>query len=547
MAISVGKSSFVTNNLVLYLDAAHPINYTLSEVEVLVVGGGGGGGMDMGGGGGGGGVLYNTSYPVTPGSGINVIVGNGGAGAPAAGTNGQPTGHQYTIRAQNGQSSSFGNMTALGGGYGGSSVYTFTPDNGYGGGGASGGGASGYANDGTGNGAAHGRGGRFGLGTIGQGNNGGGGSGQYNSGGGGGAGQPGGSGAFNWAPKGGDGLPYSILGKVYYWGGGGGGAGYSFFGGHGGLGGGGGGAVGTTYGGVGYNNGSPGGGGGTGTWANTPGGNGGTNTGGGGGGGAHYNSNNKGGDGGSGIVVVRYPGPQKANGGNIISDVGGYTTHIFTTSGTFTPLTAASIRSTFYGLQDLSGNNNTAVSFNGVTYNSGVGGHIVFDGSNDFLRIEDNTLFDTQTPSVEVWVKTDATTQNGFWFEKGTVNTQYSLFQEGSFIRWRHNFSDISSYTNLSATTADFMNTTNWYQIVGTYSNGNRRIYINGSLVSSDTQTGVIQTNSSGCSIGAYGGYSGGRSYFYDGNLAIIRVYNRELSASEVLQNFNSTRSRFGI
>ncbi len=548
MAVSVGTSSFVTSNLVLHLDAAKPINYTLSEVEVLVVGGGGGGGMDMGGGGGGGGVVINTSYPVTPGTAINVNVGNGGAGAPAANTNGQPGSHQYTIRAQNGQNSIFGNLTALGGGYGASSYWGYTPDYGSGGSGGSGGGASGYS-DGTGNGAAHGRGGRGGSGTIGQGNNGGGGTGQYYSGGGGGAGEPGGSGAFNWAPKGGDGLPYSVLGKIYYWGGGGGGAGYSAWGGNGGLGGGGGGAVGTTYGGVGYNNGSPGGGGSTGSQTNTPGGNGGTNTGGGGGGGSHYSANNKGGDGGSGIVVVKYPGPQKATGGNIISDIGGYTTHIFTTSGTFTPLTATSIRSTFYGLQDLSGNNNTAIAVNGVTYNSSVGGNMVFDGINDFLRIEDNTAFDTQTPSVEVWVKTNATTQNGFWFEKGWVNTQYSLFQEGAVIQWRQFYASGEGLTNLSTATASYMNTTNWYQIVGTFSNGQRRLYINGSLVNSDSQTGVIQTNSSGSSVGAYGGYSAttGRAYYYNGNIAIVRVYNKELSASEVLQNFNSTRSRFGI
>jgi hypothetical protein len=65
--------------------------------------------------------------------------------------------------------------------------------------------------------------------------------------------------------------------------------------------------VGTTYGGRGFNNGSPGGGGDTNSQTNKPGGNGGTNTGGGGGGGSHYNSNNSGGNGGTGIVVIRYP------------------------------------------------------------------------------------------------------------------------------------------------------------------------------------------------------------------------------------------------
>ena len=113
------------------------------NVEVLVVAGGGGGGIDIGGGGGGGGVIY-TSYPVSPGN-ITVTVGSGGAGAPAAGTGGQPASSPYTIPATNGQNSVFGTLTAFGGGFGGSSYNAYTPGA-TGGNGGSGGGASGSAN-----------------------------------------------------------------------------------------------------------------------------------------------------------------------------------------------------------------------------------------------------------------------------------------------------------------------------------------------------------------------------------------------------------------
>ena len=270
------------------------------SAEILLVGGGGGGGMDMGGGGGGGGVIAGT-YSFTRLTSYTLNVGAGGNGAPAGSTNGQPGGHQYTIRATAGGASSLqyagGTLTALGGGYGGSSYWGYTPDYGYGGSGASGGGASGYSDGNTG---------RGGAGTTGQGFAGGGGQGQYYAGGGGGAGGAGGSGRSNGSAYGGVGVENSILGASYYWGGGGGGASYSVWGGNGGLGGGGGGAVGTTTGGTGYNNGSAGGGGCTGCWANTPGGNAGANTGGGGGGGSHYNANNNGGSGGSGIAVLKY-------------------------------------------------------------------------------------------------------------------------------------------------------------------------------------------------------------------------------------------------
>jgi hypothetical protein len=268
-----------------------------TECDVLIIGGGGGGGMDMGGGGGAGGFIkLNNQYF----NGLYTInVGKGGDGAPAAGTNGQPAAQQFTINAKNGGNSQFGNNIAIGGGYGGSSVFTHQLA-GQGSSGGSGGGSSGYLANNNIN--------KAGVGTIGQGNRGGFGLQAYHSGGGGGAGSIGGGAPSidAGAAFGGFGIYSDITGEGYYWAGGGGGAGYTTTGGNGGLGGGGGGAVGITFGGIGYNNGDPGGGGSTGAQTNRPGGNGGQHTGGGGGGGSHYNSNNKGGDGGSGVVIIRY-------------------------------------------------------------------------------------------------------------------------------------------------------------------------------------------------------------------------------------------------
>lgn len=195
---------------------------------------------------------------------------------------------------------------------------------------------------------------------------------------------------------------------------------------------------------------------------------------------------------------------------------------------------------------DLSTNFMSGEIVNSPTFNSNNLGYFQFV-TDDYIRIQNDTSLNTQTPSVEVWIKTNALTQNGFWFEKGAVNTQYSLFQEGVSIQWRQNYSGIGLNT-LSTTTANFINTSSWYQIIGTYVSGDRRLYINGNLVRNDTQTGTIGTNNTGMSIGAYGGYDGTpRNYYYNGNLAICRVYNKVLTPDEIKQNFNATRGRFGI
>lgn len=188
-----------------------------------------------------------------------------------------------------------------------------------------------------------------------------------------------------------------------------------------------------------------------------------------------------------------------------------------------------------------SGYNFTLV--NGPTYSSNNLGFFTFDGVNDIATAGYNTALDTQTPTVEVWVKTNATTQNGFWFEKGAVNTQYALFQEGSQIVWRQT----TNVASLTATTASFISTSNWAQVVGTYTSGDRRIYVNGVQIASDTLAYTIPTNTSGMSIGAYGGNSGSNSYWYNGALSMCRVYNRALTAAEVSQNFNAIRGRYGI
>jgi hypothetical protein len=296
-------------------------------VDWLIVAGGGSGGAWGGGGGGGGGV--RTSFGTVSG---------GGAGVEAQLSLKQGQAHFVIVGAGAAQGSTIrGNDSSLGaaqpfllwssGGGGGAS---YSPVTAASGGGSGGGGMWAY----------QGTSGVPGAGTAGQGFSGGtctwANSGFHATAGGGGAAAAGGSPASVNSPSGngGDGVSNAILGTAYYFAGGGGGSYYiGGRGGNGGLGGGGGGSG---------HQGTAGNGGGGGlnvgangvNTVNQPGGAGGANTGGGGGGGAHGVAQN-GGPGGSGIVVIRYPGPQRAYGGTVTS-VGGFTTHAFYTSGYFT-------------------------------------------------------------------------------------------------------------------------------------------------------------------------------------------------------------------
>jgi hypothetical protein len=209
-------------------------------------------------------------------------------------------------------------------------------------------------------------------------------------------------------------------------------------------------------------------------------------------------------------------------------------------SGFATPYTSSS-RTTTQNLVDITGNN--LITANSLTYNSD--GSFSFNGTSNYVTMPENAVFNTQTPSVEVWVKPNVLTQNGFFFEKGAVNTQYALFLEGANITWRQYLS--GSLGSMLATSATYLNTSQYAQIVGTFTSGSRCLYVNGVLVASDAATGTFANNANGCSIGVYGGASGTNAYWFNGSIGSVKVYNRVLTASEVKQNFNALRGRYGI
>ena len=241
----------------------------VKSVEVLVVAGGGGGGPGyQAGGGGAGGLVYRSNFSVTPGNTISYSVGEGGAGGSST------TSTNASAKGTNGSNSTFGTLTAIGGGGGAS--YWNGNSNGFGKTGGSGGGAGATNTFEAG-----------GIGTEGQGNNGGncfGYADPYCGAGGGGAGGDGSlGGAASAVGGGGAGLAFSISGSAVWYAGGGGGGSFNTTNGKAGLGG-------------------RGGGGAGGSAANGTAGT--ANTGGGGGGGGTNGST--GGAGGSGIIIIKY-------------------------------------------------------------------------------------------------------------------------------------------------------------------------------------------------------------------------------------------------
>jgi hypothetical protein len=193
-------------------------------------------------------------------------------------------------------------------------------------------------------------------------------------------------------------------------------------------------------------------------------------------------------------------------------------------------------RSNTQSLLALAGGNSMSVA--DVSFNSNL--QMTFDGTNDYINIASSNVFDTQTVTVEVVVKPYATSQNGFWFEKGAVNTQYSLFMEGGNIVWRTAFG--GTYDSLYFGSGN-MTANAWNYVVGTYTAGDKRVYLNTTLMNSNSLNVTLNTNQGNQYIGSYNS----NGYFYNGEIAVVKVYNRVLTPGEILQNYNHYKTRFNL
>jgi len=82
-----------------------------------------------------------------------------------------------------------------------------------------------------------------------------------------------------------------------------------------------------------------------------------------------------------------------------------------------------------------------------------------------------------------------------------------------------------------------------WLHVVGTYDGSSKKIYVNGVLKNSSAQTGALGSPGGTPKIGTYQG----TNYNMSGNIDSVKIYNKALTASEIKQNFNALRGRFGI
>jgi hypothetical protein len=208
-------------------------------------------------------------------------------------------------------------------------------------------------------------------------------------------------------------------------------------------------------------------------------------------------------------------------------------------------------------IKDISGSGRLGTLTNGAVYNSSNGGNIVFDGSDDLINlgVSNNLLsFGTNPFSINIWLYPTNIGSGGGYQPILTTYNNYNSGFSTYFLMAIFNDAGIYNGIGMLDASGDFLGgfssgfalplTNNtWVNICFTRSGDNFVGYING--VQSKTLTTSTNWSGVGRSIKIGSGVVGIGSY--RGNLSNLMIYNKTLSSQEVLQNFNSTKSRFGL
>jgi len=191
----------------------------------------------------------------------------------------------------------------------------------------------------------------------------------------------------------------------------------------------------------------------------------------------------------------------------------------------------------------ISGGNNGTLT-NGPTFNSANSGSIVFDGTDDYcsFNIDSSLITNAGEMTFNVWYKYTTSTQDTSLLEIGGNYQNWSLYWD-AVAKTILTFSITGSYGNRVQSTTN-TRTGAWFNSCGTYSSASTKIYTNGVLEGTiANQTLLSQT---GVKEGRIAADSGTVNYM-GGNVAIVQIYNRALTQAEITQNFNATKSRYGL
>jgi hypothetical protein len=204
-------------------------------------------------------------------------------------------------------------------------------------------------------------------------------------------------------------------------------------------------------------------------------------------------------------------------------------------------------------LRSYSGSGNTANGLvsgiggtlvNGTGFSSANNGSFIFDGSDDYIAASGTNFPLSNSPrTLNIWFYTKTSTwsanvNNLFWYGSGNTRQSFGVDFDTYPLMEFYTWNDDVNWNSFGPQEG-------WKNVQVTYDgNTTCRVYEAGILVTTKTLGGQLNTVlSSNVQIGAFTDFS----LYTDCNISHVSMYNRALSATEVLQNFNSMRERYNL
>jgi hypothetical protein len=193
--------------------------------------------------------------------------------------------------------------------------------------------------------------------------------------------------------------------------------------------------------------------------------------------------------------------------------------------------------------RDLSGQNNNGTLQNGVGFTVDDGGSLIFDGVNDYVSSFPTQISTTGSRTVSCFFRTTTTVRNGLC---GIRNDSQDAV--GWLLTVNRTTPGNLTYAHTGGSIIELaagIVTNTWYNASVTYdvTSATATLYLNGVQIGSPSTSFTAMTSSS--FNGVIGNEESDFNAPFKGNIAQVSIYNRALTASEVLQNYNATKGRY--
>ena len=194
----------------------------------------------------------------------------------------------------------------------------------------------------------------------------------------------------------------------------------------------------------------------------------------------------------------------------------------------------------------------TATLVNQVTFGSNNMGVFAFDGTDDYIEQDWSFTLGTGDLTMEFWVKMEGWiihSQGANVFLSVTdpnVHEELQFGIENSTAQRLAVYLDGGSNGSKTGDGVYSWSTDQWYHLVATRISSTVALYRDGvslTVATGATNTGDVAAISTFLLGNQYKG--GDRKHDFQGDMGPIRIYNKGLTAAEVLQNYNATKGRF--